>query len=83
MILFISLLAVTLAFFGFYAIGKRSGILEANRSAFYPGVWVQVVKPLRCWVGHREKSRTIPTGTEGVITSVDRWGNLTLWIGKP
>jgi hypothetical protein len=82
-ILVIGVLTVILASVVAYALGRRSGILEANRSALYPGVWVQVVKPLRCWEGQRERSRIIPPGTEAVITRVDKWGHLTLWIGKP
>jgi len=73
LLLLIALVAVASA----YVLGKRDGVIEANRIAVAPGAWVEVVKPLRCSDG------VIPVGTQAIVAGCDRWGRLSLWIAEP
>ncbi len=64
-----------------YILGKRVGIVQANRAALGKGVLVEVVRPVKCGTGRAQQS--IPAGTLAVVTNIDdRWG-LSLWIAKP
>ena len=63
-----------------YWIGRREGVRDANHQAVVPGSWVVFVKDASC-EGH--KNRTIPSGVQAVVTGVDKWDRLSLWIAEP
>jgi hypothetical protein len=66
----------------FYA-GRRFGILEANRSAAVLGAWVVVKRPVACKAPSSDTESIMPAGIQGLVTGVDKWGKLSIWIGQP
>ena len=66
-----------------YAMGRRDGVLEANRSSCGPGQWVCVKKPLKCHVDQKG-TITLPPGTQAIVSSGrDQWGRISLWVAEP
>jgi len=61
-----------------YYVGRREGIRHANRSAIQRGAWVGIVHDVKCIGGS-----WVPGGVQGIITGVDRWDRLSLWIAEP
>ena len=64
-----------------YRLGKIEGRKEANRSGLGKGTWVEVVKQLKADVNG--KTGIIPPGVQGIVSGVDKWGRISIWIGEP
>lgn len=66
-----------------YHLGKRKGVKETNREAAGPGTWIELRKEVKAPGIGDDEPETIRVGTQGVITSIDKWGRYSFWIAEP
>ena len=77
------LVAVGVVVFVAYRVGRHDGIADANRSAIRPGAWVSVVEPVSYQAGPDKTASVLPVGTQAVVTGIDKWHRVHLWIASP
>lgn len=66
-----------------YVVGKSEGRRAANRSAIDHGTWVELLKPTKASVYSGESPLIFSAGIQGVVSGVDRWGRVSIWIAEP
>ncbi len=77
------ILAIAAAALAGYLAGRRAGILNANRSAVIVGSWVEVARSVSCRPAGSGRARKLPVGTQAVVTGIDKWGRVSLWVAHP
>jgi hypothetical protein len=66
-----------------YQVGKRHGLVEANKSGTYRGTWIEITSTIKIKYRKGTAAKYLQPGTQAFVKGRDKWGRISIWIAKP